>query len=133
MQIEKNCWEKTYPIVCIFEGYSFSNGTLKLFMYSGLIINSPDLEKKFNFRDEYGVGNCVLIFSGVKRFEWTSSFYTKPTANETIWGEPNIVNILQNNIEETQYIALDGSLNENRMSSTYIEIEAKEFNIHILD
>jgi hypothetical protein len=133
MHIENDCWEKIYPHVCIFEGYSFTNGDLNIYIHSGLTINDPEFEAKFNFRTEYGVGNCILVFNRVKRFEWNYHPYTKSSIGETIWGENTIAKAFQNISKETKFIALDGSSRKNGIASTYIEVEAMEFDIHILD
>ena len=94
-----------------------------------------DLDQSEHFsrkNDEGFVGHCILVFKGVKSFDFSVTLVGNDVGNKTLF-QPPINWYYEGGTEEgtTKYI-MEGSLH-GYPSSVDISIEAQKFELHILE
>lgn len=132
MEIVDNCWSDISADHCVYGDYHFDGGMAKIYVYGGLSVWSKPIREKFSTHDQYGEGNCLLVFDGVNKFNITITPYATSESGEVIWKDP--VRHMLANIETSlaRKFFLDGSCHEGN-ASFWAEIEAQKFSLHILD
>ena len=137
MNIFKNCWADISTSECIFGAHLFHGSIAKIHIVSGLDVGLENIDFKLN-KDKYGfIGNCLLIFNGVKKFDLAVSQYDIK-GGENIWCEPIYFNYMVGNIKIGKNVddiikyCLGGGLH-GFLAYVAIEIEAENMELHILD
>ena len=131
MKIVENCWDDVSAEHCVYGTHSFDGSTAEIYVYSGLSVWSDDLERMFTLRNEYGVGNCKLVFHGVKSFKWRITPYSLGKDGRPLWGTPTLHEHHGESTGEIHEFFLDGTMHD-APASVWGEIEAEKFALHIL-
>lgn len=132
MKIIENCWDDISASHCIFGEHTFSDSVAKVYVESGLAVLSDEMRKQFSMHDQYGEGNCLLVFSGVSKFKITTTPYAKDEKGIVIWGKPIVQECMGTQMEGVREFFIDGS-NHDRTATVWGEIVAVSFSLHILD
>lgn len=131
MKIVKNCWKSIGAFDCQYGAHLFEGSTLKIYVNHWLAVGL-DLMPFFHRRNEDGfVGHCLLVFHGVKKYNFSVRTYTKEDGVVN-WNEPVIFGYSGSIREDITAYSLEGSLH-GFPSSVSISIEAQEFELHILE
>ena len=117
---------------CRYGDITFDGSVAELFVYSGLDVFNEGLLRQFSARDECCVGNCKLVFSGVKRFELLIRPYSRNTDGKVSWKTPLVRKHEGNSSLGGTHVFYLGGGKYEKDESVDIEIEAQEFALHIL-
>jgi hypothetical protein len=103
-----------------------------MYIHSGLDVDD-DIRGKFHRKNSHGfVGHCLIVFYGVKKFDFVASPYS-PSAGEdgrNIW-HPNVeFKYVGNDYPNTSKYEFEGSL-FGVFAPVFVEIEAQGVEIHI--
>lgn len=131
MKIVKDCWKSIGAFDCQYGAHLFQDSTAKIYVNNWLAV-SNELYKDFYRRNDEGfVGHCLLVFYGVKQFDFSVRTYTLQH-EKAIWSAPEIYSYTGPVQDATQLYTLEGSLH-GFCSSVSISIEAQRFELHILE
>jgi len=130
MKIVENCWDEIGTSDCNFGAYIFEKSTAKIYVHDGLDVGLK-MGRLFHHVNDGGfAGPCVLVFHGVKKFDFTVREYEKQ--NEKIaWKNPILSHHEGHAKDETKTYHLGGDLH-GFLAYVTAEIEAQKFELHIL-
>jgi hypothetical protein len=107
-------------------------GLARIYIHDGLDVDD-DIRGKFHRKNSHGfVGHCLIVFYGVKRFDFVVSPYS-PGAGEdgrSIWHSDVEFKYIGNDYPNMSKYEFEGHL-LGLFSRGSIEIEAQGFEIHI--
>jgi len=131
MKIFENCWNALETCNCQYGAHIFENDSAMIYVNHWLDVDS-NLRGYFYRKNDQGfVGHCLLVFHGVKKFDFVVNQYTKQ-GEKIIWHEPVSFNYLGTTPEtETTKYMMEGSLH-GFPSSVQILVEALAFELRIL-
>lgn len=132
MKIIENCWNQIDTYNCQYGAHIFDGFTAKIYVHHWLAVYLDQSEHFFRKNDEGFVGHCILVFKGVKSFDFSVNLVGNDEGNTTLVQPP--INWHYEGITKdatTKYI-MEGSLH-GFPSSVDILIEAQKFELHILD
>lgn len=131
MKIIENCWSKVHPFDCQYGAHLFDGITASIYINHWLAVSS-DLWSHFSRKNEEGfVGHCLLVFRGVKKFDFVVTPYDRQ-GEEIIWHEPVSFNYSGSSLGETTLFYCEGSLH-GFPSSVGITVDAEKFELQILE
>jgi len=131
MEIIRDCWPSIETYNCQYGAHLFDGSTAKIYVNHWLCLYDRNLLNKFSRKNEDGfVGHCLLVFKGVKKFQFDVTTYSK-VDNETIWNKPVSFHYVGSSSGTTTEYDFEGSLH-GFPSSVSIRIEAERFELHIL-
>ena len=131
MEIIHDCWPSIETYNCQYGAHLFDGSTAKIYVNHWLCLYDRNLLNKFSRKNEDGfVGHCLLVFKGVKKFQFDVTTYSKVN-NETIWNKPVLFHYVGSFFGTTTEYDFEGSLH-GFPSSVSIHIEAEKFELHIL-
>jgi hypothetical protein len=109
-------------------------GLARIYIHSGLeALPGNDMKDKFHRKNSHGfVGHCLIVFYGVKRFDFEISPYS-PDAGEngrSIWHSDVEFKYIGNDYPNTNKYEFEGSVH-GIPAAVFVEIEAQGFEIHI--
>ena len=131
MKIVPNCWSSIETYNCQYGAHLFDGSSAKIYVNHWLDVDS-ELREFFSRRNADGfVGHCLLVFRGVKKFDFEITTHSKQ-GDKTVWDKPVSFSYSGSPIGETIRFHFDGSL-QGFPSSVSISIEAQEFELHILE
>jgi hypothetical protein len=132
MKIISSCWDQIHTSQCQYGAHFFDGSTAKIYINHWLC-TSLDQEKLFYRRNDEGfVGHCLLVFKGVKVFDFSVITYHFDKNKKAIWHEPITNHYKGPATEATTSYKLEGSLHGFE-ASVEITIEAQQFELHILE
>ena len=131
MEIIRDCWPSIETYNCQYGAHLFDGSTAKIYVNHWLCLYDRNFLNKFSRKNEDGfVGHCLLVFKGVKKFQFDVTTYRKVN-NETIWNKPVSFHYVGSSSGTTTEYDFEGSLH-GFPSSVSIRIEAERFELHIL-
>lgn len=131
MEIIHDCWSSIETYNCQYGAHLFDGSTAKIYVNHWLDVDDS-LRNKFVRRNKDGfVGHCLLVFKGVKEFQFDVMTNSKVN-DETIWSEPVSFRYTGAPAGTTTKYYFEGSLH-GFPSSVSIRIEAENFELHILE
>jgi len=136
MKIIKDCWNVIGVSECIFGAHLFEKSIAKIYVAKGLDVG-PEMSRNFFQKDEEGfVGHCLLVFHGVRFFDFSVNSYEMHDGNP-IWHDPVVFHykgLAPDTQKEGQIkkYSLGGGLS-GFLAYVAGEIEAENFELHILD
>lgn len=130
MEIVYDCWSSIETYNCQYGAHLFDGSTAKIYVNHWLDVDG-NLRSKFVRRNDAGfVGHCVLVFKGVRKFQFEVLTNSKE-ADELVWSEPISFNYTGTSTGAMTKYYLEGSLH-GFASSVSIRVEAEGFELHIL-
>jgi hypothetical protein len=131
MKIVENSWDEIGASDCVFGNYIFENSTAKIYVHDGLDVGLEMQGQFRNMTNDGFAGHCVLVFLGVKKFDFRVREYKKQN-DKIIWSDPITSRYEGQEKDELKTYYLAGSLYG---FSTYVtvEIEAQKFELQILE
>jgi hypothetical protein len=132
MKIIENCWEKIDTYNCQYGAHIFSDSIAKIYINQWLATWMNPAENFSRKNDEGFVGHCLLVFKGVKTFDFSVKTHHKDEAGKIIWHEPVIFHYEGDAQDGLTKYEFEGSLH-GFPSSVDIRIEAQKFELHILE
>jgi hypothetical protein len=131
MKIVKDCWGSLAAFECQYGAHIFDGITLKIYVNHWLTVFG-ELGNLFTRKNAEGyVGHCLLVFHGVKDFDFSVRTY-EDTKGGVVWHAPISQHLIGRNHGETMSFALEGSLQGFPSSLSYT-INANKFELHVLD
>lgn len=131
MKIIDGCWSLIETYNCQYGAHIFDGSTAKIYVSHWLDVDGS-LRESFSRRNSDGfVGHCLLVFCGVKRFDFEVTTYSNENG-QAVWHKPVSFNYVGDPKGPINSFYLEGSL-QGFPSSVKIEIESERFELHILD
>lgn len=131
MKVFKDCWASLGAFDCQYGAHLFDGSDAFIYVNHWLAAFG-EIEGEFSRKNAEGfVGHCILVFRGVKRLDFVVTPYV--TRNGKVsWQSP--INFNYSGPEQRQAVEyeLAGSL-YGFASSVSISVEAREFELHILE
>ncbi|WP_120346214.1 hypothetical protein [Paraburkholderia fungorum] len=130
MKIIKDCWASLGASECQYGAHIFDGKDAAIYVNHWLAVFG-DFDKYFFRKNSEGfVGHCQLVFTGVKRFEFSVSTYVRE-GDKVIWQEPAVFAYSGSASENFFTYRLEGSLH-GFSSSVSILVQAQGFELRIL-
>jgi hypothetical protein len=86
----ENYWKDICTFNCQYGAHIFSDSTARIYVNNWLDVD-PEVGKLFFRKNDEGfVGHCLLVFKGVKTFDFSVKTHHKDEAGKIIWHEPVI-------------------------------------------
>jgi hypothetical protein len=131
MKILKDCWDGISAADCDFGSYVFKDSTVAIYVHDGIDVGT-EMSSLFLRKNDVGfVGHCFLVFRGVKSLNFAVSAYEKVDSS-IVWGECVVDRYEGQVVGATKKYFLGGGLH-GRLASVEVELDAQEFEIHVLD
>lgn len=131
MKVLQDCWDDIGAADCDFGSYLFKESTATIYVHDGLDVGTEMSSLFFQRNDEGFAGHCLLVFRGVKFFE----FAVRPYDNQNgsvVWRD-RVAHRYQGLASEgTKKYLLGGGLHGS-LAYVAVEVDAQGFEIHILD
>jgi hypothetical protein len=136
MEIIRPDWE-SIDLYCGRYGahlFEKERGLARIYIHSGLeALPGNDMKDKFHRMNSRGfVGHCLIVFYGVKRFDFEIFPYSDigEDGEGTIWHQKVEFNYIGNDYPNTIKYEFEGALH-GILAPVSVEIEAQGFEIHI--
>jgi hypothetical protein len=131
MKIVQNCWDQIDTYNCQYGAHIFAKSTARIYVNQWLA-PSKELHGLFYRKNDEGyVGHCVLVFEGIKTFDFSVTIVHKDREGKPFWDDPITSHYEGSATDGLTKYALEGSLH-GFSSSVSISIEAQKFELHIL-
>lgn len=131
MKIIQNCWSAIEAYNCQYGAHIFDGANVKIYVNHWLDVDN-DLAGYFTRKNQEGfVGHCLLVFCGLKQFDFKVTTYSKQDG-ETVWDAPMTFSYSGTSTEKITEFYCEGSLH-GFPSSVSIRVEAERFELHILN
>lgn len=132
MKIIQNCWDQIDTYNCQYGAHIFANSTAKIYVNHWLAPNKDLYELFYRKNDEGYVGHCVLVFEGIRTFDFAVTIVHKDADGKPFWNDPITSHYEGSGTDDLVKYTLEGSLH-GFSSSVSISIEAQKFELHILE
>lgn len=132
MKIVQDCWNQIDTYNCQYGAHIFDGFTAKIYVNHWLSTNKELFDSFCRKNDEGFVGHCVLVFEGVKIFDFSVTVVDKDKMGNVVLQKPITYHYDGLITEGALKYVLEGSLH-GFPSSVDIVIEAQRFVLHILD
>lgn len=131
MKVLQDCWDDICASDCDFGMYFFKDSTATIYVHDGLDVGT-EMSSLFCRRSEEGfAGHCLLVFKGVKSFEFAVRSYENNDGT-IVWGERVVRRYEGQVVDGTKKYFLGGGLH-GALAYVAVELDAQEFEIHLLD
>lgn len=131
MKIIQDCWNQIDTYNCQYGAHVFDGSTAKIYVNQWLAA-SIELGKYFYRKNDEGfVGHCILVFEGVKTFDFSVTIVDTDENDKVVLSKPIISHYEGDATFGITNYVLEGSLH-GFPSSVDIMIEAQRFSLHIL-
>ncbi|MNX99948.1 hypothetical protein D3C86_1324260 [compost metagenome] len=131
MKIIENCWDLIETYNCQYGAHVFDGVNAKIYVNHWLDVDGV-LVNEFSRKNDAGfVGHCLLVFCGVRSFIFEVSMNVNE-GDKIVWKDPIRFNYSGRTEGEIREYSFEGSLH-GFPSSVTIRIEAKSFELHILE
>lgn len=130
MKVVEDCWDQIETYNCQYGAHLFADSTAKIYVNHWLAASGLT-EFFYRKNDEGFVGHCVLVFYGVKVFD----FVVTPCETQNgklVARDPVAFHYAGETEGETTKYEFEGSLH-GFFSSVSVTIEAQRFALHILE
>jgi hypothetical protein len=131
MKIIENCWESIETCNCQYGAHIFEESVAKIYVNHWLDVGNEFSQFFHRKNDEGFVGHCVLVFCGVKTFDFSVKTYNQKNG-EVSWNDPVVFHYEGLNESDATKYQFEGSLH-GFPSSVSVLIEAQSFELHILE
>lgn len=131
MKIVQDCWNEIDTYNCQYGAHIFDGSTAKIYVNNWLSPSKNLLDFFYRKNDEGFTGHCVLVFEGVKAFDFSVTLVDTDTRGNFVLQKPITYHYDGLITEKGVKYVLEGSLHGFR-SSVDISIEAQRFVLHIL-
>lgn len=131
MKVIGNCWDVIGATDCQYGAHLFDGSVAKIYVNHGLDVGL-EMSRLFSRKNDDGyAGHCILVFHGVKKFDFVVNQYEMQNENP-IWRDPISNHYEGKNPNGEKKYHLGGGL-YGFQAYVSIEIEAQSFELHILE
>ncbi|AST29570.1 hypothetical protein ACI2S3_23735 [Ralstonia nicotianae] len=130
MKIIEDCWDDIDTFNCQYGAHIFDGVTAKIYVNHWLATSSKIRGDFCRINDEGFVGHCILVFDGVKTFDFSILQWFEKNG-EVAWRDPVVFHYDAEVEGEIRRYEFEGSL-QGFPSSVSVCVEAKRFSLHIL-
>ncbi|WP_146744888.1 hypothetical protein [Herbaspirillum rubrisubalbicans] len=131
MKVIENCWDAIGAAECEYGAHLFDGSVAKIYVSHGLDVGLEMSQLFIRKNDEGYAGHCLLVFNGIKSFDFVINQYEMQGGNP-MWHDP-ITTRYSGDIQDgvSTYHLAGGLYGFEAYVS--IEIEARSFELHILE
>ncbi|MDR9851728.1 hypothetical protein [Herbaspirillum huttiense] len=131
MKIVQDCWDQIDTYNCQYGAHIFDGTTAKIYVNNWLSPSKELFDLFYRKNDEGFAGHCVLVFEGVKVFDFSVTIVDTDKMGNDVLQKPISCHYDGPVTRGVSKYVLEGSLHGFR-SSVAITIEAQRFTLHIL-
>lgn len=129
MKIIKDCWSSLGVSECQYGAHTFDGANAMIYVNHWLAA-FDGLDQIFVRKNSEGfVGHCLLVFNGVKKFNFTVTHYIQGVG-KIVWCDPIKFFYSGSDQDSIATYEMEGSLH-GFPSSVHALIEAREFELHV--